>query len=420
MFIDKAKIYIKAGNGGDGIVSFLRLKGFPNGGPDGGDGGDGGSIIFKADSSINNLSDFYYKTRFKASDGLRGENKNCTGKSAPDLIINVPLGTVIRDEATGNIIADMFYDGETKTVLQGGRGGKGNSKFCTSTRRSPAFSQKGEITDGADVILELKTIADVGLCGFPNVGKSTLLSVISAARPKIADYHFTTLHPNLGIVRYGEQSFLAADIPGLIEGASQGKGLGHEFLRHIERVRVLIHVLDMSGNEGRDPYDDFMAINKELTEYNKNLGKIPQIIAANKMDLHNSKDNLAAFKKRVKKFEIIPISAITTDGTIELIKKALELLQNAPKLVPLEFVPYVYEPKDKTEFEIIKEKDGVFIVTGGLVDMLAKNVTIDDYDSFNYFQKKLRDTKVILKLKELGCKTGDTVVLKDFEFEFIE
>ncbi|KAI4453836.1 developmentally regulated gtp-binding protein-related [Holotrichia oblita] len=280
----------------------------------------------------------------------------------------------------------LIYHGRTPAAK--GQGATVN--FVQAQEGLLLFLKKGEITEGVEVILELKTIADVGLCGFPNVGKSTLLSVISAARPKIADYHFTTLHPNLGIVRYDEQSFLAADIPGLIEGSAKGKGLGHEFLRHIERVRVLIHVVDMSASEGRDPYDDFATINNELKTYSKKLEEIPQIIAANKMDLNKSKENLAAFKKRVKNFEIVPISAITKDGVTDLIKKTLEILQKTPKAMPVEYTAFFYTQKDKTEFEIVKEKDGIFIIIGGLVDMLAKNVTIDDYDSFNYFQKNSR------------------------------
>ena len=418
MFVDKVKISIKSGDGGDGIVSFLRLRSVL-GGPDGGNGGNGGNIIFKADSSINNLSDFYYKNKFKAENGQRGQHKNCFGKTGEDLIITVPMGTIIKDQETDGIIADMFLDGQTKLVLQGGRGGKGNASFCTATRRTPSFCQKGEKTESKFVVLELKTIADVGLCGFPNVGKSTLLSVISNAKPKIANYHFTTLSPNLGIVRYFDSSFVAADIPGLIEGAAEGKGLGYDFLRHIERVRLIIHVVDMSGEE-REPYDDYIKINNELLSYNKKLAECPQIIAANKMDLPSSKFNLKQFKEKVKDAEILAVSAATKEGIEDLIKKTFEKLQTLPRLEPIDFVPFEYTKKDTTEFTIEKTADKSYLLTGGLVDNLCKNVSLNDYDSFNYFQKKLKEFGVIEKLKSLGCKNGDTVIFSDFEFEFIE
>ena len=419
MFVDKVKISIKAGDGGDGVVSFFRLK-TVLGGPDGGSGGSGGSIIFKADSSLNNLSDFYYKTKFKAKDGQRGQTKNCFGKTGEDLIIPVPKGTIIKDYETQSIIADMFYDGQTKLVLKGGRGGKGNASFCTATRRSPAFCQKGEKSETKEIFLELKTIADVGLCGFPNVGKSTLLSQISNAKPKIANYHFTTLSPSLGIVRYFDSSFVAADIPGLIEGAAEGKGLGHDFLRHIERVRLIIHVIDMSGSEQRDPYDDYKKINFELKSYSKKLTSCPQIIAANKMDLPISKVNLEKFASKVKDTQIIPVSAVTKEGLETLIKKTFEKLQTLPKLEPVEYIPFEYVKKDTTEFIIEKTADNVYLLSGGLVDNLCRNVSLDDYDSFNYFQKKLKEFGVIEELKLKGCKNGDTVIFSDFDFEFLE
>lgn len=418
MFVDKVTISIKAGDGGDGIVSFLRLK-CVLGGPDGGNGGNGGNIIFKADSSLNNLSEFYYKTKYKAESGQRGQHKNCFGKTGEDLIIKVPTGTIIKDKETDNIIADMFVGGQTQIVLEGGRGGKGNASFCTATRRTPSFCQKGENTETKCVVLELKTIADVGLCGFPNVGKSTLLSQISNSKPKIANYHFTTLSPNLGIVRYFDSSFVAADIPGLIEGAAEGKGLGHDFLRHIERVRLIIHVVDMSGQE-RDPYMDYKKINFELLAYNKKLAKCPQIIAANKMDLPESLENLQKFKAKIKDIDIFPISAITKAGLEDLIKKTFEKLQTLPKLEPIDFIPFEYTKKDTTEFTVEKTAGNAYLLSGGLVDELCKNVSLDDYDSFNYFQKKLKEFGVIEKLKSEGCKNGDTVIFSDFEFEFLE
>lgn len=298
MFLDRETITIKSGNGGDGATSFIRYKGVSNGGPDGGDGGRGGHIYVVGDKNKVSLIEFEYQKKFTAENGGKGEPKKCHGKDGKDLYISVPLGTVIKDKETGRILCDVFYHGEKKLLLSGGRGGKGNVHFCTSRRHAPHFSQKGELTDVKKIILELKIIADVGIIGFPNAGKSTLLSKISGAKPKIANYHFTTLSPNLGVVAHYEDSFVVADIPGLIEGASQGAGLGHNFLRHIERTRLLVHVVDISGFEGRDPYDDFIKINKELEEYSEELGKRPQIIVANKCDMFGAEENLKAFKKK--------------------------------------------------------------------------------------------------------------------------
>ena len=295
MFIDRTQIEIKAGNGGDGITSFLHYKGVVNGGPDGGDGGKGGDIVFRADRHVNNLADYYYKNKYFAEDGSRGEPKNMFGKAGKNLVLNVPLGTVIRDAETENIIADLYYEGQEVTVLTGGDGGKGNARFSNSRRHAPHFSQTGEKTEKKRVLLELKTIADVGLIGFPNVGKSTLLSKVTKARPKIANYHFTTLSPNLGVVNYYDDSFVLADIPGLIEGAAEGAGLGHDFLRHIERTRMLIHVVDVSGMEGRDPYEDYRKINAELAEYSEVLSRLPQIVALNKCDVFGAEENAKVF-----------------------------------------------------------------------------------------------------------------------------
>lgn len=419
MFTDKVKITIKSGDGGSGAVSFLRLKCVPNGGPDGGNGGKGGDIIFIADNSLNTLSEFFYKKKFVAENGEKGGTKNCTGKSGKNLFIKVPKGTIIKDFETGNIIADLFENGEQIIVLQGGLGGKGNASFCTSTRKSPSFCQQGEKTEFKKVLLELKIIADVGLIGFPNAGKSTLLSVISQARPKIANYHFTTLSPNLGVVKYKGEDFVAADIPGLIKGAAQGQGLGHEFLRHIERTRMLLHVVDMSGIEGRDPYQDYLTINNELNSYSKDLSKLPQIIIANKMDIESSKDNLEKFKQNVKE-KIYPCSAIAKNGIEIILDNIIEKLKSLPKAKPIEFEPFVYEKAKDNSYEIVALSEGIFEIKGNMVKNLIKNITLNDIDSFNYFQKMLKDKGVIEKLRKAGAQNGDTVVLGDIEFDFVE
>lgn len=420
MFIDKTKIYCKAGNGGNGIVSFLRMKGVAKGGPNGGNGGKGGDIIFRADASMGNLSDFYYKVHYRAPNGESGMPNNCNGRGGENMIIRVPVGTVIRDFDTQEIVADMFYDGTEVTVLKGGRGGKGNAAFCTSRRRSPSFSQTGETTTEYALTLELKTIADVGLCGFPNVGKSTLLSVMTAARPKIANYHFTTLSPNLGVANYYDHSFVVADIPGLIEGAAEGAGLGHAFLRHIERTRMLVHVVDMSGSEGRDPYDDYLKIKAELKSYSRMLAALPAVIAANKMDEPNAEENLKAFKKHIRKIPVVPISAAIGEGVKELTDAIWQVLKELPPQKPLEYVPFEYGEKDLDSFEITREPDGSYLVTGGLVEALGNRVILDDVDSFRYFQKQLREKGVIAALREKGAKQGDIVIFSDFEFEFVE
>lgn len=420
MFIDKAKITIKSGDGGDGIVSFLRLKSAPNGGPDGGNGGKGGDIIFEADDNKNTLSDFYFTKKFVAKDGERGQNKNCDGHGSKDLIIKVPTGTVIRDFESGNIIADMFTNGEKVTVLEGGRGGKGNANFCTPRRKSPSFCQQGDTIETKNILLELKTIADVGLVGFPNAGKSTLLSIISQARPKIANYPFTTLSPNLGVVKHKDYSFIAADIPGLIEGASNGLGLGHEFLRHIERTRMIIHIVDMSGSDGREPLSDYKIINKELKKYSRDLSRLPQVVMANKMDIYGAEDNLKTFKENIpKNVKVFPASALTTAGVDKLLDAVIEKLQILPKVKPLEFEPFVYEKIDNTLFNIEKLNSNVYEVTGSLVDTLVKNITLDDIDSYNYFQRQIKQRGVIEKLYEAGAKQGDSIIMGEVEFEFI-
>lgn len=419
MYIDKAKIFIKAGDGGNGCTSFYTEKYVPNGGPDGGSGGIGGNIIFEATKHKNTLSDFKYTKHYRAPNGENGKPRYAAGKKGGDLIIKVPVGTVIKDEETGGIIADMFTDGEKKLVLEGGLGGKGNSHFKSSRRQAPHFSQLGEKTVEHTIILELKTIADIGLIGYPNVGKSTILSVISAARPKIASYHFTTLSPNLGMVGIYDDSFIVADIPGLIDGASSGAGLGHDFLRHIERTRVLVHVVDAAGSEGRDPVEDFKSINNELKSYDKKLAKKPQIVVLNKSDMLTDYDIVNKFKKLTKS-PVLLLSAATHSGVDELIKTMYSELKKMPEALPLEFEPFSYEKPDKDGFSVAIDSDGSFELYGGLIDELARNVVLDSYDSMQYFQKQLKERGINKALRKAGAKDGDTVRILDIEFEYYE
>ena len=418
MFLDIATIFVKPGNGGDGAVSFHTEKYVAKGGPDGGDGGKGGDIIFVADANSSTLIDFRFAKHFRAENGANGSGKNCTGRSGQDLVIKVPRGTVVKDKQTGDVLADIFYDDSRVVLFKGGRGGKGNAHFATSRRKAPRFSQTGEKTVEVELTLELKTIADVGLVGFPNVGKSTLLSVVSAARPKIADYHFTTLTPNLGVVAYGDGSFVMADIPGLIEGASQGAGLGTRFLRHIERVRLIVHVVDVSGCEERDPYDDFVKINKELGEYSEKLAALPQIVCANKCDIA-TEGQIAEFERKVGQ-KVIPISAATRMGVDELLAEISARLAELPKQQPLEVVERREEYVDPSSFTVDIAEDGAFVVTGPLVDKLTRTTILDDYGSFNYFQKRLTDAGVIAALLKAGMVEGDTVRIADTEFEYEE
>ena len=419
MFVDKAKIYIKSGNGGNGCTSFYTEKYVPDGGPDGGDGGKGGDVIFTVDERLNSLTDFRYEQHFRAANGENGSSRFCHGKNAPDLIVKVPRGTIIRDAETGRIIADMYEEDATVTVLKGGFGGKGNARFKSSRRKAPRFSQTGEVTDEHAVTLELKTIADVGLVGYPNVGKSTLLSVISSAKPKIANYHFTTLSPNLGVVKRYDGAFVVADIPGLIEGAGDGVGLGTEFLRHVDRTRLIVHVVDISGSEGRDPVTDYRTINAELKKYDKRLASLPQIVALNKADLLYDDEAVKNFRRHVRK-PIYLISGATHQGIDELLDAVYEKLQTLPAAEKLEYEPFEYERHDTTDFEVTRDDDGGFDISGGLVEELARNVVLDSYDSFRYFQKKLKETGVIKALRKAGAKDGDTVRVLDVEFEFVE
>lgn len=419
MFVDRIKIYIKAGNGGNGCTSFYTEKYVANGGPDGGDGGMGGNVVFEADARMTSLLDFKFASHFRAPDGEKGSGRYCNGKSGKDLVIKVPRGTVIADAASGGILADLFSDGERITVLKGGRGGKGNARFKSSRRQAPHFSQLGEQTEEKCVLLELKTIADVGLVGYPNVGKSTLLSSVSGARPKIANYHFTTLSPNLGAVQYYDHGFVVADIPGLIDGAGQGAGLGFDFLRHVERTRLIVHVVDIAGTEGRDPVEDYKNINRELKEFSPELGKRPQIVALNKAELLPDDRAVTEFKRKVK-VPCFPVSAVTRQGLNELLKCVWDTLCLLPPPAPLEFESFVYPDRDTTGFTIRRDDDGAFEVCGGMIEELARGVVLDSYDSFNYFQKRLRDDGVIKALRKAGAGEGDTVRILDIEFEFVE
>lgn len=419
-FLDYVKIIIKAGDGGDGKVSFHREKYVPNGGPDGGDGGNGGDIIFVADKNMNTLIDFRFQKFYRAQNGGNGEAKNCTGKSAEPLYIKVPTGTVVRDTDSGKVVCDLFEDGESFVALKGGRGGKGNNRFAHAKRQAPSFSQLGEKTDEHRVTLELKTIADVGLVGFPNVGKSTLLSVLTSARPKIANYHFTTLSPNLGVVQMYDDSFVIADIPGLIEGASEGAGLGHYFLRHIERVRVIVHIVDISGSEGRDPVSDFEKINNELASHSEKLAEIPQIVVASKADLMLDDSAVKRFEEMTGE-KLYVISSLTRDGIDELLKVIKAKVDELPPPARIEIdEDFELEQKADQKFTISRFPDGSFFVDGGLVDFLIQNVTISSDDSFAFFQKVLKDRGVISELKKRGMKEGDTVIIGDIEFEWVD
>lgn len=423
MYLDRVKINIKAGNGGNGKTSFHTEKFVRDGGPDGGDGGNGGSIIFVATRERDSLIDFRYEKKFKAENGENGGSKNCTGKSGKDLIIKVPCGTVIRDAESNNIIADMFYDGDKKVVLVGGEGGKGNARFKSSRRQAPAFSQTGQLTDEKTVLLELKTIADVGLVGFPNVGKSTILSMLTSARPKIANYHFTTLDPNIGVARVYDQTFAIADIPGLIEGASEGRGQGFYFLRHVERTRLLLHVVDISGSEGRDPYDDYKIINNELKKYGKEVSGLPQIVVLNKIDLDidgNAKKFKAKLARLKNKPEVIEISAVSNTGLDVLLKVVAEKLKTLPPRKPLEFEPFEYTRPDPNRYEISRDDDGAFVVSGGFIDELVRNIVLSDPTSFAHFQKVIKEKGIIKSLKQRGMKQGSTIRIKDTDFTYEE
>lgn len=425
--IDLAKISLKAGNGGNGAIAWRREKYEPTGGPAGGDGGDGGSIIIKATRNLSTLDDFKFKKIFKAENGEAGGKSKKIGKKGEDLIIKVPVGTILREETSNKIIKDFKVDGEEFLIAKGGRGGRGNVHFKNSVRQAPRFAENGKKGQEINLILELKILADVGLVGLPNVGKSTLISVISKAKPKIANYHFTTLNPNLGVVNIDkERSFIVADIPGLIEGANKGEGLGHDFLRHIERCRVLIHLVDISGIEGRDPINDFDLINKELELYNKELANKPMIVALNKTDL-DFNDNASKFIETFKNdYKIYKISAATTDGIKELLDGAYDLLSKSEdkqfdllEEVDENFLEEFYNKEIEFDLNFSKENE-VFVVSGRRVDNLLEKINMEDYDSRMFFEKKLREMEVFDKLNEMGIKAGDSVAIGDIVFEYYE
>ena len=424
MFTDYAKITIKSGNGGDGAITFRREKYVAAGGPDGGDGGRGGSIYFRVDPDANTLIDFRYTKKFKAQNGENGSGGNKYGKSGEDLYINVPIGTIIKDAETGKVVADLSKEGQEELVLKGGRGGKGNSHFATATRQVPRFAQAGEDGEEKEVILELKLLADVGLLGFPNVGKSTFLSIVTEAKPKIANYHFTTIEPNLGVVKTKNgDSFVIADIPGIIEGASEGIGLGIQFLRHVERTRLLLHVIDVSGTEGRDPVQDYYTINNELKKYSEKLSTRKQIIVANKIDIMQDETKYKELEELSKKegLEIYKISGATGEGIEQLLNRVSEVLKTLPKeeLVEIEErVVYTLED-DKDNFTVRKEND-VFIIEGKAINRLMGRINIDDNESMYYFQKSLKNLGIEDELKRQGIKEGDTVKVLNWTFEWYQ
>lgn len=423
MFTDYVKITVKSGDGGNGAVSFRREKYVASGGPDGGDGGKGGDVYFFVNPDSNTLVDFRYKKQYKAESGNNGEGNHRYGRGGEDLHIGVPRGTIIKDSQTGEILADLSKESQEELILPGGRGGKGNSHFATSTRQAPRFSQDGEKGIEKELILELKLLADVGLLGFPNVGKSTFLSRTTSATPKIADYHFTTLEPNLGVVKsdYGD-SFVIADIPGIIEGASQGVGLGIQFLRHVERTRLLLHVIDVSGSEGRNPVEDFNTINEELKSYSEKLAGRKQIIVANKIDVMQDETLYKELEKMAKKnnIEIYKISAATGEGIKELLNHVTEVLKTLPKEEIVEIKERkIYTLENKDEFTINKE-DGIYVVDGPAVQKIMRRVNLEDNESMHYFQKCLEELGVNKKLKEVGVQEGDTVRVVDWELEWYD
>ena len=421
-FVDKVTIQVRAGDGGAGAVSFHREKYVAAGGPDGGDGGRGGDVIFVGDESMGTLMDFRYKRMFKAGNGQDGGKRNCFGKDGESVVIKVPVGTVIREAESGKIMADITKHGEEKILIHGGKGGKGNQHFATPTRQAPRYAEPGRVAKEYDVILELKLIADVGLIGFPNVGKSTLLSMVTNANPKIANYHFTTLAPNLGVVegRYGD-SFVLADIPGLVEGASEGVGLGHAFLRHVERTKVFIHVVDAAGVEGDDPVENVRKINQELEAYNPELMKRPQVIAANKTDIPGSEENVERLKEAYEKegFEVFPISAATNKGLDELLTKVAEILKNYPEDIVFEeeYEEYDEVAVDQEPFTIEVE-DEVYVVRGVGVEKMIGYTNIDTEKGFAFFQRYLKEKGIIEALEEKGIQEGDTVRMYGFDFDY--
>ena len=426
MFADRATIYVRSGKGGDGHVSFHREKFVANGGPDGGDGGTGGDVIFEVDEGLNTLTDFRHIRKYRAMDGEPGGKRNCRGKDGEDIIIKVPEGTVIKEESSGKVITDMSGDNKRVVLLKGGKGGNGNHHYATSTMQVPKYAQPGQPAQELNLLLELKVIADVGLVGFPNVGKSTFLTRVSNARPKIANYHFTTLNPHLGVVDVeGAKGFVIADIPGLIEGASEGIGLGHEFLRHIERTKVIIHIVDAAGSEGRDPIQDIYAINKELHAYNPDIANRPQVIAANKMDMiYEGEDDIVQKLKdefEPKGISVYPISAVSGKGIRELLYKVENMLDNldeAPVIFEQEYFPEMMMDESLPYTVVYDEEEDEYVVEGPRIEKMLGYTNIDSEKGFTFFQKFLKESGVLEQLEELGIKEGDTVRMYGLSFDY--
>ena len=423
MFIDRARIFVQSGKGGDGMSSFRREKFVPKGGPDGGDGGHGGNVVLVADRNVNTLVDFRFRRLFKAKPGGKGQGANCYGRNAEDLLITVPLGTIVKDEESGQIIADLSHDGQQAIVAKGGRGGRGNWHFRSSSNRTPTFAERGEPGEERWLRLELKVLADIGLLGYPSVGKSSILRKVSAAQPEVAAYHFTTLNPILGVVDLSDhRSFVMADIPGLIEGASEGVGLGHDFLRHIERTKILVHVLDVSGMEGRDPIEDYEKINEELRKYSEKLSRKKQIIAANKIDMLGDSDNLERLQAYMDERgqEVYPICAMTGEGLEVLLERLWDLLETyveEPEEIAEEVV---YKAQDKPDFEVKRADDGAFVITGPRIENLVAMTNFDDDQSLRRFQRIWRYMELDNLLKEKGIHDGNTVRICEMEFEYHE
>ena len=428
MFVDRAKIYIRSGKGGDGAVSFRREPFVPEGGPDGGDGGKGGDVIFQADENLRTLMDFRYKRKYEAENGQNGMKKKRFGKNGQDLVIKVPVGTMIIDEESGLLMKDLTENGQSFVAAKGGKGGKGNAKYATSTRQAPNFAEAGGFAKERQVILEMKLIADVGLVGFPNVGKSTLLSVSTSARPKIANYHFTTIAPNLGVVQIYDTSFVMADIAGIIEGAHEGAGLGHKFLKHIERTKVLIHVVDVSGSEGRDPVEDFDKINKELEQYSPKLLKKPQIVAANKIDLTDEESpEYIEFKEYVesKGYKVFPMSAPINIGVREVLAEAASQLQRLSEEPPEddEYEMFDFEADEQDpDYRVVKVTfDGRnYVLEGRQLEKIFNSTNFNDAGSLRYLYKYIEKSGAVEKMREMGIEDGDTIRIKDFEFEYLD
>jgi GTP-binding protein len=422
VFYDHAKVYVKGGDGGNGIVSFRREKYVPAGGPNGGDGGKGGDIVLVADLGLRTLVDFKYKRHYKAKRGEHGQGKNMHGKNGEDLVIKVPVGTVVKDADTGDVLADIINPDQRVIIAQGGRGGRGNARFMSNQNKAPRLAENGEPGHERWISLELKLLADVGLVGLPNAGKSTLISRISAAKPKIADYPFTTITPNLGVVKVEDKSFVVADIPGLVEGAHAGSGLGHDFLKHIERTRLIIHVVDVGNIYEQDPYENFLIINKELELYNKDLAKRPQIIALNKIDLTGAKENIDKFLEQVKDFEVFPISAVTGEGIDLLLHKVANMVEELNALPPAEETMKNIKvtralPKERFHIDI---EDGIFILSGRELEKHFAMTNFDNEESVRRFQNIMKKMGVDDALREKGAKAGDVVRIKELEFDFVD